>query len=219
MEELIFFAIIIIFSILESIARSRKGKRQEGEGEVGGPTEWEARLPEPELPGRGPRRRQPGDRLPTYDEEPSYDEQPSYDERAEGHAGGGPGRPLERYTTPGGMERPAGAGRVGGDRPSSQTMLPGDLLEQLEALARGRKADREKGRTIDLPRQSPPLPPRPAPIERSEVGSEGPVGSTAPVGSRTPIDATPVEHEIHRAHEGYGTDPSTRAPSEQDLLG
>ena len=33
--------------------------------------------------------------------------------------------------------------------------------------------------------------------------------------SRAP---THGQHQVHRAHRGYGTDPSTRAPSEQDGL-
>ena len=48
MEELIFFAVIIFFSIVESIARSRKAKRGGGsEGslpELPDPSEW---VPEP----------------------------------------------------------------------------------------------------------------------------------------------------------------------------
>jgi hypothetical protein len=222
MEELIFFAVIILFSILESVARSRRAKQREAEGEGGPPLpdtrDWEPKLPDLERPRPvGGARSGAGDRLPTYDEEPSYDEGPSYDDKVQE----GSGRvPLERYTAPHGTDRPVGQGRAGGDRPSSQTMLPGDLLEQLETLARGRKAEREKGRTVDLPRQSPPIPSRRPPLERTEVGSgrKRTPGSTAPVGSRTPIGATPVEHRVHRSHAGYGTDPSSRAPSEQDHL-
>ncbi|MDX1647037.1 MAG: hypothetical protein R3304_07825 [Longimicrobiales bacterium] len=249
MEELIFFAVIIFFSILESIARSRRAKRR-GETEEDESTrprerEWEARLPdmEPPRPEPGGER---GERLSTYDDDPSYDEMATRDRR----------------------------------RPSSETMLPGDLLEQLEGLARGRTSQRaetgaespseearrrrelrrrreeverqreearrrqeeasrrleearrqqvearrrraepggEPGRALPQ-RRGAPLPP----LERSEVGSRETwsrsVGSTTPVGSRDPIGGDVVEHEIHRSHRDYGTDPSSRPPSAQDAPG
>ncbi|MDX1493166.1 MAG: hypothetical protein R3253_03760 [Longimicrobiales bacterium] len=226
MEELIFFAIIIFFSILESIARSRKSKKGEGDEDGGGilpdPREWEARFPDMEsersraersptrAEGSGSRGTKPrGEDLATYDEDPSYDDLATRE------------RPVRSRTSP-----PQ-------ERPSSETMLPGDLLEQLEGLARGRKEEqREQSRTVDLPDYSPSVP---APIERTEVGtgrsSGGPVGSTAPVGSRAPVGSTaPIgsrpgiggrrsEHFVHRSHAEYGTDPSSRTPSEQDRLG
>lgn len=208
MEELIFFAVIIFFSILESIARSRKAK---GGGQAESPlpdrSEWEVDLPdlEPSRSGRG------------ANDIEAYDDGPSYDDAVE-------------------EERPPPA-----VRPSSETMLPGDLLEQLEALARGRTVEREEARTIELPKQSPPLP---TPVERTEVGtghastdpvgthspyrppgstgSSGPVGSTTPIGSKPPVGAGAItrrpDHYVHQSHAGYGTDPSSRAPSEQDGL-
>ncbi len=210
MEELIFFAVIIFFSILESIARSRKSKGGGAEGPLPDPAEWEAELPELEPSGS---RRGQGDVR-------SYDDLESYDDAVEGPVG------------PPASSRP---------RPSSETMLPGDLLEQLEALARGRTMEREEATTIDLPKQSPPLP---TPVERTEVGTghastdpvgthnpyrppgsrglDGPVGSTAPIGSRPPVRSGAItrrpDHFVHQSHAGYGTDPSSRPPSEQDGL-
>lgn len=232
MEELIFFAVIIIFSILESIARSRKAKQQGGEAEeddAGGP-EWEAELPDLGLPTPG---RTSDDDVPTYDEEPSYDDITARQRREarerEREGGARTDRPLDGYRAPHGTDRPMAPSTAEApkpQRPSSETMLPGDLLEQLETLAQGRRKQRTEepregrggARPVDLPTESPP----PTPIEQREVGSgrrpSAPVGSTAPVGSRTPIGATSVEHEIHRSHAGYGTDPSTRARSEQDGL-
>lgn len=217
MEELIFFAVIIFFSVLESIARSRKAKKRK-EADVDSPLpdprEWETRSPDLDPPGRegslgGP----PGDDPPSYDDDPSYDEVATRkrQERED--------RTLDRYQTPRGTDDPVRPTPVD-RRPSSETMLPGDLLEQLESLARGRQPERQKGsRPVEPPRRSPPSP---TPIERSEVGTgrgvSGPVGSTAPVGSRDPIGAGSVEHAVHRSHAGYGTDPSSRAPSEQDGL-
>ncbi|MBT8488757.1 MAG: hypothetical protein KJO65_08055 [Gemmatimonadetes bacterium] len=241
MEELIFFAVIIFFSILESIARSRRAKKGEGQadGPLPDPGEWEARFPELELG----RTSLPGDDdLPTYDDDPSYDdmlEQQRVEQRRSRD-----GETLERYTRPRGTDQPARPSpsrtrpAPAPSRPSSETMLPGDLLEQLEALARGGTVEREDARTIEMPKQSPPLP---APIERTEVGtghgstdpvgsrspygsasSSGPVGSTAPIGSRPPVGAGAItrrpEHYIHRSHADYGTDPSSRAPSAEDGL-
>lgn len=219
MEELIFFGVIIFFSILESIARSRKARKGGGqaEGPLPDPAEWEMELPDLE-PGRSARG---GHGREVYDDDPSYDdilEQERVEERRSRD-----GDTLERYSGP--------------SRPSSETMLPGDLMEQLEALARGRVVEREEARTIELPKQSPPLP---APIERTEVGtghgstdpvgtlspydsgSRGPVGSTAPIGSRPPVGSRAItrrpEHYVHRSHSEYGTDPSSRTASEQDGL-
>ncbi len=244
MEELIFFAVIIFFSILESIARSRKAKKGgEAEGPLPDSGEWEVRLPDLE-PGRPTRHG--GEGLETYDDDPSYDdmlEEQRVEERRSRD-----GESLERYSRPRGSGRPARPS-PSPSRPSSETMLPGDLLEQLEALARGGTVEREEARTIELPKQSPPLP---RPIEGTEVGtghgstdpvgtgspyasgSAGPVGSTTPIGSRGPVGSrrpvgsrAPIgggavvrrpDHYIHQSHAGYGTDPSSRAPSEQDGL-
>jgi hypothetical protein len=103
MEEFIFFAVIIFFSIIESIARSRKQKRAgelpEGDRpEMPVPAEWDRELPDFEFP--------------TYDADPSYD-----DELAAGASSSG------------------GATRPRPDRPSSEEMLPGELLEELARLA------------------------------------------------------------------------------------
>lgn len=134
MEELIFFAVIIFFTILESIARSRKAK-QGGGVEDEAPTrtgQWD----EPPESGMGEgERRHAGDGPPTYDQEPSYDDV------ATGSTGR-KDRTLGTYTRPySAREAPVG-GSEEERRPSSETMLPGDLLEQLEGLARGRQAER-----------------------------------------------------------------------------
>lgn len=207
MDELIFFGIIIFFSIIESIARSRKAKRRKEEGEEDGADpghefEW----------AQG----SPAD-LPTYDSAPSYDDQPSYDDAVED-------APVHR----GGSPRDSG-------RPSSETLLPGDLLAELTGLAGRMEKEREKARTISLPKQSPPLPQ--SGDSRSEVSTEWAEGARgdrsgravsraprSPAPARTTTVAhsraprPPVEHRIHLSHAGYGTDPSERAKSEQDDL-
>lgn len=63
MEELIFFAMLIVFSIIESIARRRKIQKKKEQGEVE-PEQFEwAQTPPWEA-----------EELPTYDQDPSYDD-------------------------------------------------------------------------------------------------------------------------------------------------
>lgn len=178
MEELIFFAVIVFFSIIESIARSRKAKRSGQAPDDGLP---ELPLP-PEIEPDW--RSQP---VPKRANLPSYDQDPSYDDAVDAGARGRSARP----------ELPGG-GHDGATRPSSETMLPGGLFEELAELAG--QLERAKAKPIKLPKQSPPLPTRPRP--------------TVPA-RRTPA---PVEHRVHRAHAEYGTDPSERSRSEQDGL-
>ncbi|MDA0328324.1 MAG: hypothetical protein O2958_04875 [Gemmatimonadetes bacterium] len=155
MEELIFFAVIIFFSIIESISRSRKAKGGEfPEADV--PEEWES---------------------------------------AEGPA---------RYTEPYGSSEES----VRRDAPS-KTMLSGDLLDELAALA-GR-LDNTTARTLKLPTQSPPLP---APSARRAPAQV----SSWEQGEKQPRTTEHGAHKVHLSHAGYGTDPSERARSEQDNL-
>ena len=183
MEELIFFAVIIFFSIIESIARSRKKRKAGGvpaeveRDEVEQRFEWAQRAPA---------------ELPTYDADPSYD-----DEQA---------------------RSPGPRGRA---RPSSETMLPGGLLEELAGLAAG--LETSKARTVRVPKQSPPLPgPEPEsanlPARRAErrpsrVRSRAP----EPRPSRGPPRPR-SDHRLHRAHAHYGTDPSERPRSAHDTM-
>ena len=172
MEELIFFGVIIFFSILESIARSRRARRGEEAGgelpELPDPGEWEPELPE----------------LPTYDAEPSYDERAT-------------AKP-ERH------------------RPASETMLPADLLEELAGLT---KRGQEMGRTVEMPRPSPPSPEpqgttietyRGAPLPASRAERRpAPVPTVTPA-PRPDYGVTRPDHRVHLSHRGFGTDPSER---------
>ena len=119
MEELIFFAVIIFFSILESIARSRKAKKGGGaDGPLPDPVEWEVQLPDLE-PGRTSR--QGGSDLETYDDDPSYDdilEEQRVEERRSRD-----GESLERYSRPRSSGRPARPS-PSRSRPSSETHAP-----------------------------------------------------------------------------------------------
>ena len=150
MEQLIFFAIIIFFSIIDSVARSKKKKQQMGTG-----------APVPKTPDARERNRsvprydteRTHDAQPTYEAERTYEQQPEYDDDLPEEAG-------------------------------SQAMIPADLWEEIAGLARGRTS---------APTRSVPPPPA--------------------------VVLPPVEtHVVHRMHRDYGTDPSSRARSEQDGL-
>jgi hypothetical protein len=185
METLIIFAAIIIFSIVESMARSRKAREDAGQ---------EPPLPSPEelgsLPGR-------------EDDSPTGAVARSY-EHAES---------LRSSSVS-----------------SQHTMAPGELLAELTRLA-GR-AEESGARSVGLPGYSPPLSkpepePEPEPeaeVERSRNRPARRRPTARPPTIRTPRTRTPVSVErlpgqgIHGGHAEYGTDPSERAPSEQDGL-
>jgi hypothetical protein len=178
MEELIFFAVIIFFSIIESIARSRK-KKSGGSAQI--PHEWEPDAGRDTRRGRAaPTPGGPAYEAPTYGTA-SYDSDRSYDELEVEEAD-------SREVLP-----EATASRSG-----SEGMIPADIWEEIEGLARGRMRELE---TRPEPRASPPAPLPPA---RLGWGKRAPsVGPT---------------HRAHLAHQGYGTDPSERAPSALDGL-
>ncbi len=197
MGELAFFAIIIFFSIVESIVRSRRAKQ--GGGGEGTPEELD------EIERRFEWAQKDVEDLPTYDADPSYDDLPSYEDALE-----------ERPSQPAPVRR----------RASSETLLPGDLLEELAALAAGRMAEAERSgaRTLRLPKQSPTLPKEGEATSASRSGSSGRSASRLPARRPTqrvrrfePQPRRP-EHRVHLAHAEYGTDPSERSPSEQDGL-
>jgi len=208
MEELIFFAVIILFSIIESISRSRKAKR-EGED---GPTLPDHPAPEPWEADEAEHA--------SYDTEPSYDELETEPSRSS---------PTHRE----GGEAPAGAGSSRAPAPSSETMLPGDLLEELMGLAgrrsgRGgeqRPPERSTRHPVPSTRRHDPSTRRP---ERSKRPTEPSTGMEPWAGARAPTTGTgpvvrtqprpspermPAPHRVHLSHREYGTDPSERAAS------
>lgn len=201
MDELIFFAVIIFFSIVESIARSRKAKR--GEGSTG--------AERPDFP-------ESDSRVESLPEVPTYDRDPSYDD----HVETAPPAPAARRP----LEAPRSAGGGTTAPSSSEVLLPGDLLQELERLA-GRPQPRSS-----LPGSaSRPAPkrvevPPPKPVERPLPTAGGvvvrrtppaPVRKTVPKARPLPF-GTHGEHPVHLAHRGFGTDPSSRAPSREDNL-
>ncbi|MEQ8330842.1 MAG: hypothetical protein RH859_10325 [Longimicrobiales bacterium] len=111
MEELIFFGLIIFFSLLDGLVRKRKQQQ-------GGPIE----LPDDWTPAEhndpAPR---PRGEVSSYDADPSYDD--AYDDPSV------PGSPRREYVEPyGGKEPGRAANRV-----------PSDVWEEIARLAQGRE--------------------------------------------------------------------------------
>ncbi|MEX2471854.1 MAG: hypothetical protein WEA34_06735 [Gemmatimonadota bacterium] len=171
MGELVFFAVIILFTILEAVAKRKKKREAEEEGG----DEGESWTP-------APVERQP---------KPKAERRPRVE------------RGSSSSTDRGMPQR--GAGREG----RSETMIPADLWEEIAGLASGqtprrrpepRDMDTEEARSLE-----------PLEVERIEDDIR-PVRTFR--GARVPSSAD--AHPVHRSHLGYGTDPSERAPSEQD---
>lgn len=153
MGELIFFAVIILFTILEAVAKRRK--QREG-GEEGG-DEDESWTP-------APVERQP---------RPKAERRPRVERGSSS-------------STDRGMPK-RGAGR----EERSETMIPADLWEEIAGLATG-----------ETPRRRP----EPRDMDTEEARSL----------EQLDVERSADAHLVHRSHRGYGTDPSERAPSEQD---
>lgn len=175
MGELVFFAVIILFSILEAVAKRRK----QGEaGEEGG-DEGESWTP-------APVERQP---------KPKAERRPRIERGSASSSSTDRGMPQR------------GAGR---EEPS-ETMIPADLWEEIAGLATGQTPRRRpkaepEGMHTEEARSLEPLE-----VERIEDDIRP---ARTYTGARVPSSAD--AHPVHRSHVGYGTDPSKRAPSEQD---
>lgn len=181
MEQLIFFAVIIFLSILESIARSRKAKQQRS-GEQPGPSEPErfewAQTPPWEA-----------EELPSYDAEASYDDAVDTEPIARTEAEGRP--------------------RQSAELPSAE-----DIWAEIAGLSTERRTESTTRGPVPeyAPRRPLPAERRPAPIAR-------PPHSTEVAVPRLPLpERIEAQHVVHLAHTGYGTDPSERALSEQDVF-
>jgi hypothetical protein len=188
MEELIFFAVIIFFSIIESIARSRKKQ-------AGGPTQ----LPEEWRPEERERDWRSETTTATYDAERSYDDV-ELDEADSAEVIPEPSQPRSTGTPRG-----------------SEGMIPSDIWEEIAGLARGRVEDLERRQQARRGTPSKPMPPPRTtdPHRSGEVTRAGP--PTAPRRTMAVL-SPPAEHRVHLAHAEYGTDPSERARSRHDGL-
>lgn len=190
-EELIFFAVIILFSIIESIARSRKKK---GGGIEHAPPPSDRDRKEYDFEWA----QTPVDELPTYDDDPSYDDQPSYDDAHEEPT------PAPRSLS----------------KSSAETLLPSDLLSELATVLQESTAQtvRVPKQSPPLPKPDP-VESRTSslPTRRAETRPV-PSRSRVPTPRRRGPPHLHGQHPVHLAHAGYGTDPSERPPSEQDGL-
>lgn len=165
MEELIFYGVIALFVVIDALIKGAK-KKQRPDG-VPEPTGWEEEPWEP-VEDQPP--------VATYDQDASYDD---YLERDTGTLSG-----YQPRTEP---ARPQPT--------SSESMIPADIWEEIQARARG-EAPR---RPDPAPAPEPDPPPRHVPAPRA---------------------ATRVRpgQSLHLAHAGYGTDPSSRRRSAEDGL-
>jgi hypothetical protein len=189
MDGLVFLVVIVVFSLLEGVLRKKKAAQQ-------------ARLS-----GQAPDDGQYGPTQDgqledgryglvqeqfeaTYDGEPSYDDDPPAYDEAHGIL-----EYSNQYT-----EAPP-------SKPApSETLIPKDVWEELAALVSGAQPQ-----ASDLERPAPPAP-------RAETTAVARTETTAVTQRATRGLTTRPEHIVHDAHAAYGTDPSQRAPSEQDGL-
>lgn len=185
MEELIFFAVIILFSILDAIARKKRGQEAEEPSDPGDAERWEERYG-PEHTARVEDASVPGEALSRYTG--------PYGTRQVEPASSEAMVPEDIWDEI--------AALAGGERPPSRaepepTPEPEPWAQpDTESRRGGRK---ERGASLGR-RGEPGAIPTTSPIRRSQVGRRE-VGSRGGVG----------EHPIHRSHADYGTDPSERA--------
>ncbi len=188
MEQLIFFGVIILFTILESSARTKRAKRraEEQAGAEDHPplqAEWEEQAFDA--------------RFSTYDAEPADEDD------------GIPGEPLPRYTRPYESHDESDEYAAAEQETSQGVAPPRGLFAELAGLAArleeaSRQASQQSSRIPVAGGEPPPAEPSRAVVPRPESGFG-------------PAEVRP-EHMVHSAHADYGTDPSERAPSEQDGL-
>jgi hypothetical protein len=225
-EQLIFVGIIVLFSVLEAVARKGRAKQEGGEG-----------VPLPEEPHqRRPRARPRPERQPQAGPVPrSYDEDPSFDEVTRGdEARMRPAPAAERAEALGEGSTAAGA------RTSSEGLIPAEVWEEIQVLARGELPKAQKLPAPNTPSPMPKAPPPRAPESRPRewpnpsAPRPRPSGQAKPSGragassaqprtgralgrvSAKAVDAPPLTegtagHPVHLSHEAFGTAPSTRA--------
>jgi len=229
MEELIFFAVLIFFSIVESIARSRK-QRKGGGPLPDVPPDWEQeweRQSRAEPAGQSPR---PRPRLPQQGrpEVPSYDDDESFDARTSAEEGRSFEVRSSSEAEPSFDEAASSETERKKRAESSESMIPSDIWEEIAGLAREAKVElplppprpkpQPKPRPTGQRRELPPEPrraqPRPASVKLPPLRTR----PTPPSPIAEPALEGTAAHAVHQSHTGYGTDPSERARSAQDGL-
>jgi hypothetical protein len=123
---------------------------------------------------------------------PTYDTQPSYDDRPSHDES--PSYDDQIDDIPESSSPYRTVLRSPAAPPPPETLIPKDVWEEVAGLVSG-------VRPSGLPAESEP---------RSEATIVASRASYQPTSEQ--------EHVVHRTHVGYGTDPSSRAPSEQDGL-
>jgi hypothetical protein len=202
MGEFLFFAVIIFFSIIESIARKRKAEKAGEDGAV--PTELQD-----ELERRFAWANQPAVESPGFDDEPSSPADASAEEVRERARRSFRGGTQQAYREAEEPER---------DTAAPPRMSPGDLLAELSGLVGTLESERQDARTLQIPAQSPSLDVRSAPGRApARTASRVPARSAPQLPAASTSRVRPASG-IHSTHEGYGTAPSGRAPSQQDGL-
>jgi len=185
-EQLILIAVILVFSSLVDAVARKKRQAESGEGPTPASPTGSSQ------PGRaGARERTP----------PTYDLDPSFDDAAQAGSRGVPAR--------GSAAGPRAASA------SSEGLIPADVWEEIQALARGESA----------PARGTPAPTRTPPPARSPAGGPSPASTApargAPRAARAPTSTAerplpsasvptkgPIvtpEHAVHLTHPKYGT--------------
>lgn len=221
MEQLIFVGIILLFAVLEAVARKNKQRQGQGEGVPEAPD----REPEVALPRPRP--------APTRGTVPrSHDEDPSFDEAAKGDEGRMRPEPAAERAAPLGQEDAI-------TRTSSEGLIPAELWEEIQVLARGGQPQ-ELERPKPVPAQKPAparrpkapgRPPAPAPAHRktapaSRTGTLAPSRPAVRKPVQTPshgpeapatVEGTP-DHPVHLSHAAFGTPVVSRAGSPEGVV-
>ncbi len=182
MEQLVFVGIIVAFSILEALARKNRAQQRQDGG--GLPKPEDLRPPRP-APAPRPAARPRASSVPrSYDEDASFDEVVKDDER-------GP-RPRQGDVEP---------ARTASEREpaSSEGLIPDEVWQEIEALARGGS----------LPVPKPPAQPRPRGAARPRTagrspapgGPSGPKRPTARERAAAPARVAEVAPSAEGAHD------------------
>ncbi len=179
MDQLIFFGIIALFTILEGIARGKKKR------------EAEAQLPLPEESEWEPVREELPDRVST----------------AGRHRVDEADDPTEPYASV--LDRPQtrrpDRGTARPTPTSSEGLIPADIWEEITSLARGQGLPAPAPSPPTEPRLPVP-PPRPVRTETPRLERPAPVARTQRPPPATRPDRAPTtgEHSVHKTHSKYG---------------
>jgi len=197
--ELVFFAAILLFTVLEAIAKSRR-KREAGEGQDADAESPQDVAAEIQRRREEARRQRAEARRASQERDPGT--QPGRQGAGERARVGGPA-PMGSAGR-GGV--PKTEGEPSGEEPST-TMVPQDLWEEIADMMSGRRS------------------PEPVPAPAPRAPRTKPVPEPAPSRTRTPVSTRSAAaaarresaHPVHRSHPEFGMDPSERVPSAFDL--